>query len=129
MLNDLPAAPTGAHIVLVQRFEDEFKNKANHDIVDELMTEDFVHHLPYPDLPSGRAGMKAVGALITSALRDIAVTVTHAISDGDLVADRVEASGVRRDTGQPIAWVENHLYRVTGGRISELWPAGGPDLS
>jgi hypothetical protein len=27
-------------------------NKSNFDIVEELMTEDFVHHLPYPGLPA-----------------------------------------------------------------------------
>ena len=116
-------------VSLVTRFEDEFKNSANHDVVDELMSEDFVHHLPYPGLPAGRAGMRAVGEFFTSAIRDIQVRVTLAVSDGDLVADRVEGSGVRADTGQRIEWVENHFYRVVNGRIIELWPAGGPDLS
>ncbi len=45
--------------------------------------EDFVHHLPYQGLPSGRTGMRAV---------------------------------------------ENHIYRIVDGRITELWPAGGPQL-
>ena len=72
--------------------------------------------------------MRAVGALVTGAIRDIRVTVDLIMSEGDLVADRVSAAGVRVDTGAPIAWVENHIYRVTGGRIAELWPAGGPQL-
>jgi predicted SnoaL-like aldol condensation-catalyzing enzyme len=114
---------------LVTRFEDEFKNKVNHDIVDELMSEDFVHHLPYPGLPAGRAGMKAVGQFVTSALKDIEVTVTLAVGEGDLVADRIEGVGVRLDSGERIAWVENHFYRVVNGQITELWPAGGPDLT
>ena len=32
---------------LVRRFEHEFKNNANHGITDELMSEDFVRHLPW----------------------------------------------------------------------------------
>jgi hypothetical protein len=36
----------------VRRFEDESENACNFDIVDELVAEGFVHHLPYPD---GRA--------------------------------------------------------------------------
>lgn len=114
---------------LVARFEDEFKNKVNHAIVDVLMSEDFVHHLPFPGLPAGRAGMKAVGEFVTSAVKDIRVTVTLTVSEGDLVADRVEAVGVLVDSGEPIEWVENHFYRVANGRITELWPAGGPNLS
>ena len=87
----------------VRRFEEEF-----HAIVDTLMTDDFVHHLPYGGLPSGPDGMKAVGELITALINDIAVTVTMTVAEGDLVADRVEAAGVRVDNGQPIRWVENH---------------------
>jgi ketosteroid isomerase-like protein len=93
------------------------------------MTDDFAHHLPYGGLPSGREGMKAVGMQITSLIRDIHVEVTMTVAEGDLVADRVEAAGVRVDNGQPITWAENHIYRLRGARIAELWPAGGPDLA
>lgn len=34
--------------LVVSRSIEEFKNKANHDIVDELLTDDFVHHLKDP---------------------------------------------------------------------------------
>lgn len=113
---------------VIQRFEDEFKNLNNLGVVDELMTVDFVHHLPVPGLPVGPEGRKAVGRLITDAIADIEVTVDLLFSDGDLGADRVSGVGRRRDTGQPVISVESHIYRVSDGRIIELWPAGGPDL-
>jgi len=113
---------------VVRRFEHEFKNNANHGIVDELMSEDFVHHLPYQGLPPGRAGMRAVGEFVTGAIRDIHVEIPLILAEGDLVADRVEAAGVRAATGARLTWVENHIYRVTDGQITELWPAGGPQL-
>jgi ketosteroid isomerase-like protein len=123
------AGPQASAVETVLRFEDEFKNHADHAIVDTLMTEDFVHHLPYGGLASGRDGMKAIGQLITGAIRDIEVTVTLTVAQGDLVADRVEAAGVRVDDGRSITWIENHIYRLRDGRIVELWPAGGPDLA
>ena len=113
---------------VVRRFEEEFKDRNNLDIVDELMSEDFVHNLPYPGLPPGRAGMKAVGKLVTGAFRDIRVSVDLVVADGDLVADRISARGVRADSGAEAEWVENHIYQVRDGRIVELWPAGGPTL-
>jgi predicted SnoaL-like aldol condensation-catalyzing enzyme len=113
---------------VVRRFEHEFKNYANHGIVDEMMSEDFVHHLPYQGLPPGRAGMRAVAEFITGAIHDIHVEIPLILTEGDLVADRVEAVGYRADGGAPLAWVENHIYRVTEGQITELWPAGGPQL-
>ena len=113
---------------LVRRFEHEFKNNANHGIVDGPMSEDFVHHLPHRGLPPGRAGMRAAGELVTGAIHDIHVEIPLILTEGDLVADRVEAAGVRADTGAPLTWVENHIYRVIDGQITGLRPAGGPQL-
>jgi predicted SnoaL-like aldol condensation-catalyzing enzyme len=113
---------------LVRQFEDEFKNRGHLDVVDELLTDNFAHHLPYPGLPEGRAGMRAVGELVTGVFRDIHVSVSLILTDGDLVADRVEATGIRNDTGEAASRVENHIYRASNGRIAVLWPAGGPQL-
>lgn len=110
---------------VVRRFEHEFKNNANHGTVAELMSEDFVYHLPCKGPPPGRAGMRAAGELVTSATHGIHVEIPLVLTQGNLVAGRVKAAGVRADTG-PLTWAENHLYRVTGGQITELRPAGGP---
>jgi predicted ester cyclase len=72
--------------------------------------------------------MKAIGQFVTGAIRDIRVAVDLVVSEGDLVADRISANGVRRDTNEQTSWVENHFYRLQGGRIAEWWPAGGPNL-
>ena len=111
---------------VVRRFEHEFKDNANYGIVDELMSENIVHHLPYQGLPPGRAGMRAIGELVTGAIHDIHVQITLLLAEGDPVADRIEAAGDRAATGAPLVWVQNHIYRVTDGQITELWPAGGP---
>ena len=60
---------TAANLDVVRRFEDEFKNNENHDIVDDLMAEDFVHHAPFPGLPPGPEGMKAVGQFVVGPSR------------------------------------------------------------
>jgi hypothetical protein len=39
---------------LVRTFTEQFKNRSNFDIVDEICAENIVHHLPIPGLPSGR---------------------------------------------------------------------------
>lgn len=113
---------------VVRRFEEEFKNRGNLAIVDELMAEDFQHHAPLP-VPAGREGMKAIGTFVFGAIDQIAVTVDLIAAEGDLVADRISARGVRRDSGEPVAWTENHFYRVDGGRIAEWWGEGGPPLA
>ena len=47
---------------VVQRYENEFKNKENVNIADELMAPDFVHIFPDPSAPAGREGLKALRA-------------------------------------------------------------------
>ncbi len=83
------------------RFEHALKNNANHGIV--------VHHLPYQGLPPGRAGMGAVAELVTGAIHDIHIDIPLLLTEGDLVAGRIEAAGVRVGTGTPLTWVENHI--------------------
>ncbi len=114
---------------VVRAFEEEFKNKNNHDIVDTLMTDDLMHNLPFPGMPAGREGMRAVGKVVTGAFRDIHVTIDILFSDGgDLVADRITATAIRNANGEPASCIENHIYRIRDGRIAEIWPAGGPQL-
>lgn len=38
---------------VVSRYIEEFKNQANHDIVDELFAPDFTHHFKDPNLSPG----------------------------------------------------------------------------
>jgi hypothetical protein len=114
---------------LVRRFTEEFKNRSNFAIVDELFTDDFVHHLPIPQIPPGRDGMKALGQFVTGAIRDITVTVDILISDGEYVADRTSARGIRNDNGQEITWNEHEIWRASNGRLAEQWSvAAGLDL-
>ena len=112
---------------LVRRFEREGKDNADHGMVDELMSEDFVHRLPCRGCRRG-AGMRAVGEFLTAAIHDSHVQIPLILTEGDLVADRIEAVGIRADTGASLIWGENHIYCITDGQITELWAARGPQL-
>ena len=76
---------------MVTRFVEEFKNRANHDIVDELFTADFVHHLTDPRLPPGRDALKLLGQSIVAGFPDVQVTVEDLLVDGDKVIERTTA--------------------------------------
>jgi hypothetical protein len=113
---------------LVRRFTEEFKNRNNFAIVDELFADNFAHHLPFPDIPPGRDGMKALGQFVTGAIRDITVTVDILISDGEFVANRNSAQGIRNDNGQEITWNEHEIWRASNGRLAEQWSLASLDL-
>jgi hypothetical protein len=114
---------------LVRTFTEQFKNRSNFDIVDEICAENFVHHLPIPGLPSGREGMKAVGQVVTGAIHDITVSIEILVTDSDYVANRNNARGVRADNGEAINWIEHEIWRTDNGRLAETWSvAHGLDI-
>lgn len=113
---------------LVRRFSNEFKNKANHGIVDEVMSPDFQHHFKDPRLPKGREGMKMLGKSVVIAFPDVHADIQELIAEGDRVVERTNARGTHKGdfngipaTGRPVNWSELHVYRIEKGRIAELW--------
>ena len=113
---------------IVARFIEEFKNKANHDIVDELLAPDFVHHLPDPRLPPGRDAIKLLGQSIVAGFPDVHATVEELLADGDFVIERTttratntgEFNGIPA-SGKQVVWTETHIYRLKDGKIAEQW--------
>ena len=83
----------------------------------------FVHHLPIPGLPEGRAGFKALGQFVTGAIGDITVTIEL------IVANRNRAHGTRKADGKEMNWIEHEFWRVENGRLAEQWSvADGLDI-
>lgn len=120
---------TQANKQVVQRFAEEFKNKGNHDIVDELFAPDFQHHFPDPRLPKGVEAMRGLGQSVVSAFPDVHVTVEELIAEGDRVVERTTARATHQGefngvpaTGKAVQWTETHVYRLEDGKIAELWP-------
>lgn len=114
--------------LVVGRFIEEFKNKANHDIVDELLTDDFVHHLKDPRLPPGRPAIKLLGQSIAGGFPVVKATVEELLAVGDKVIERTSVAATHTGefngipaTGNKVNWTEIHIYRLIDGNIVELW--------
>ena len=113
---------------IVSRHIDEFKNRANHAIVDELLAASFVHHFKDPRLPAGRDALKVLGQMVVAAFPDVHVTVEDLLVDGSKVVEHTTASGTHNGefngippTGKSVTWTEIHIYRLENGKIAELW--------
>ena len=116
------------NLEVVSRFIEEFKNNANHGIVDELMSPDFVHHLTDPRLPEGREGIKILGQVIAAGFPDVHASVQELLADGDKVIERTQTSATHTGefngippTGRQVGWTEIHIYRLENGKIAEQW--------
>ncbi|NIP57086.1 MAG: hypothetical protein GWM92_03060 [Gemmatimonadetes bacterium] len=122
-------APTGEdRKAVVERFVEEYKNRQNPDVVDELVHEDCRVHIPLPGLPDGREGMRVNGRLMCGAFPDVRVEREFFVVDGEIVVERALAEATHggglmgiEPTGEPVTWTELHAYRVEDGLITEVW--------
>ena len=115
-------------VARVRRFLEEFKNRANIDVVDQTWMPDAVLHVTGSALPPGRDAQKNVGRAIFAAFGDVHVEVNDTIVEGDRVVERHTARAVHKGefqgipaTGKKVFWTENHIYRIVDGKIAETW--------
>jgi steroid delta-isomerase-like uncharacterized protein len=120
---------TTTNKAIVERWENEFKNKANVAITDELMAPDFVHHLPFPGLPPGREGLKAVGQNIFASFAHatLKVQIEHCFAVDDRVVTRTRVRAVHTGTfngipatNREVGWTEITIFRLKNGKIVEM---------
>jgi predicted ester cyclase len=113
----------------VRRFIEEFKNKANHNIVDELFAPNFVHHFQDPRIPPGREGFKMLGKSVATAFPDVHVKIEDLVAEGETVVERNTVTATHNGefngipaTGRKVTWTEIDLYKLKSGKVIELWP-------
>lgn len=113
---------------VVRRFVEEYKNRHNPDIVDDLVAENCRVHIPFPGLPEGREGMRVNGRMMCGAFPDVHVEREFFVTEGDLVVERAVAEATHEGplagiepSGAGVTWTELHAYRVRDGQIVEIW--------
>ena len=104
-------------------------NQGRLDVIDEVISPDFVDHsqLP-PGLPPGREGVKALARALRSAFPDFKVTIEHQIAEGDLTVHHVSATGTMKGdfagmpaSGKRARWEAIHISRLANGKVVEHW--------
>jgi steroid delta-isomerase-like uncharacterized protein len=115
---------TDEHKAVVHRFVDEFWNRGNVDVADELLAPNAVIHEPVAGTP---ADLKAVAAEFRTAFPDWHSTVEEMIAEGDSVAERWTGRGTHRGalqgippTGKRVEVAGVVFYRFEDGRIVEF---------
>lgn len=82
---------------LVRRFYDEAINDRNLDLLDDLVSEDFVEHEAFPGLPTtGPEAPKAALGMFLAAFPDLHFTAADLIGEGNKVVVRGTMSGTHQ---------------------------------
>jgi predicted ester cyclase len=98
------------------------------DVLDELLTADFVNHNAPPGISPGIAGVKQIVALERSGFPDLEYVILREVEQGDLVVQHATVHGTHlgtifgvEPTGRRVQWNEMHIARVRDGRCAEHW--------
>jgi predicted ester cyclase len=112
----------------VRRFYTEVFGQGKLDLVDELVTDDFVDHEGMPGQPSGKAGLTYVVEAFRGGFEDLTVVEHGIAADGDEVWFHGSFRGTHTGefmgipaTGKTIDSEFIDRLRLTGGKACEHW--------
>ena len=114
---------------LSRRVLEEVFSAGNLDVVDEIYSEEHVHHDPaMPEEGHGREHFKEFASMYRSAFPDVHVEIEDMIAEGDRVATRWVASGTHEGdlmgispTGRRVRVAGTTIDRIADGQIVETW--------
>jgi steroid delta-isomerase-like uncharacterized protein len=96
--------------------------------IDEVVAPDVLFHAPVPTGATGARALKQVWTVLLRAFPDLRVTVEDVIAEGDKVVCRNTVTGTHRGeyrglppTGASVRYGEIFVFRLGGGRITEIW--------
>lgn len=113
---------------LNEHFYDEVFRRRNVDAIDELLTEDFVEHIPMPEQDAGRQGAKDFIGHMLQAFPDLDLQIENQIVEGDTVAAVVRMTGTHQAdfvgvpaTGRKVSVEVMDMVRVRDSRFCDHW--------
>jgi len=114
---------------LPRRMIEEVFNAGNLEVVDEIVSQEHVHHDPaMPEEGHGREHAKEFASMYRSAFPDLHVEIQDQIAEGDRVAIRWVASSTHKGdlmginpTGNRVTLVGMTIERIADGQIAETW--------
>jgi steroid delta-isomerase-like uncharacterized protein len=118
-----------SNMALSRRVLEEAFNAGNIDVIDELVTADFVNHdAALPEAMIGPAAAKATISGYRAAFPDLRITIEQQIADDQGVATRWSAKGTHQGdlmgmspTGKQATVTGITIDRIVDGRIAESW--------
>jgi predicted ester cyclase len=110
------------------RMNDQVIRGGEIDVVDELLSDDFVEHDPPPGMSPDRDGFKEFIRSMHAGLVDIVYTVDDQVVESDRVVERWTLTGTHAGpwlgvspTGKRVTFTGIDISRLAAGRIVEHW--------
>ncbi len=114
--------------MIVRRLYEEFFNRGNLAIADELIAPNYVNHTAPPGQALGSEGVKHRGARLRAAFPDLRSTIEDIIAEGDRVVARIASRGTHQGahlgvppTGKAVVWTGVDIFVIRAGKVVEAW--------
>jgi steroid delta-isomerase-like uncharacterized protein len=111
---------------LVRRCIEEAVNKGNFNVVDELVSPDYIYREPTVGEKRGRAGYRELITMYRNAFADLKLTIDEQIAEGNTVITRWTAQGTHRGELMGVAPTGKHVRvqgmiatRIVNGKVTE----------
>ena len=112
---------------IVRRLIEEAWNEGKIDVVDELLSSDYLLHIDAPGA-TDREGYKQVISMYRNAFPDFHFVTEDIIAEGDKVVIRVTMTGTQEGevmgfppTGKKLTMTAISIRRLENGKIVEEW--------
>jgi steroid delta-isomerase-like uncharacterized protein len=126
-----PVPPEKRHDghTLARRYFEEVWNQGKVEVLDELLSPDYVNHTPSAgNPPAGPDGLKPIVLAIRRAFPDLHYTIEDVIVAADVVVIRTTMTGTHEGalfgippTHRKVKVMQIQIERVRDGRIIEHW--------
>ncbi|MEO0769465.1 MAG: ester cyclase [Cyanobacteria bacterium J06649_4] len=108
LIHHHPESDAEAKKAIARRYYQEILNEAKLDVIDELMSDDFMFTIPtHPDPYYGPDGFKDLVNMLHGAFPDVHLEVKHLLVDGDTVVGHWIGSGTH--IGGPLHTVKGDI--------------------
>lgn len=105
---------------IVRRLYEDLFSHGQLDVVDQIMTEDYVNHDPPSGHGSTRDDLVATAASLRERLEDLTARIDRIIAEDDLVAVQGIITATT-STGELTEIPMSEFFRLKDGRIAERW--------
>ena len=124
-----PSTTAAAGITLARRYFEEVWNQGNVEVLDELLTPEYVNHTPsFGNPPPGPNGLKPIVLAMRRAFPDLHFTIEEVVATRDAIAIRTTMTGTHKGdlfgiapTHRRVHVTQIQIERLRGGRIVEHW--------